>query len=273
LQTSANRVVVLDQHFNPTVVLQAISRVYRYGQKKPVFVYTMLTQGTMEEKVYGRCVNKTGIALRIVEDKTIERCFTAQELADLADNNMWLTCDECGKSRLLADSTGGKIGDKWYCRMNVSDPVNNNCKASEKTQAWYDDREEDKKESAKYGSPMKRDDKILRHILSVTEEDTTLVCDHFHEILMETATVAEKLEEARQELAASGQVPKPPATTERAILLGGDDENQALAQQCASVMKNASRAGAAPNQANAAMQAMQAFLSVFQSMTNNGASK
>jgi CW-type Zinc Finger len=229
-QTSANRVIILDQHFNPTVALQAISRVYRYGQTKPVFVYTMLTQGTMEEKVYGRCVNKTGIAFRIVDDMAIERCFTAKELKDLTNNNVWMTCNKCNKLRLLLGHDGGEIHDNWDCSMNMNDPVNNNCHASEKKQAWYDQREEGKKESARHGSLMAREDAILQHVLTVTEEGRALVSDHhFHDILMETATVAEKLEEARQELARYGDVQQ--ATTEMELLTVRD-EPQGLAQQC-----------------------------------------
>lgn len=56
LQPTANRVVLLDTHFNPTVDMQCIFRVYRYGQEKEVFVYRFLTEGTMEEKIYARSV-------------------------------------------------------------------------------------------------------------------------------------------------------------------------------------------------------------------------
>jgi SNF2 family DNA or RNA helicase len=76
VQTPASRVVLIDTHFNPTVSTQSIFRAYRYGQNKPVFVYRLLTEGTMEERVYGRCVNKTGVALRVVDGKTIKRSFS-----------------------------------------------------------------------------------------------------------------------------------------------------------------------------------------------------
>ena len=49
---AANRVVLFDSSFNPVHDLQAIYRSFRYGQKKDVFVYRLLSRGSMEEKIY-----------------------------------------------------------------------------------------------------------------------------------------------------------------------------------------------------------------------------
>jgi CW-type Zinc Finger len=237
---------MMDQHFNPTVALQAISRVYRYGQTKPVFVYTMLTQGTMEEKVYGRCVNKTGISFRIVDDKTIERCFTAQELADLSNNHLWVQCDNCSKWRLLMGEVSDEnIPDVWQCSMNLTDAENNRCAASEKTQAWYEKRSEGKKGlGGMSDSPMARNDTVLQHLLSVTEEGKAkaLVCDHhFHEALMETATVTETLQQAYEELATDDEQK---AAAAAAASTASTNENQ-VSHMPNSLFKSATNVGAA----------------------------
>lgn len=41
--------------------LQAAGRVWRDGQKKRVFVYRLLSTGTIEEKVYQRQLSKEGL--------------------------------------------------------------------------------------------------------------------------------------------------------------------------------------------------------------------
>lgn len=90
---AANRVVLFDSSFNPTILTQALFRCYRYGQTKPVFAYRFLTEGSVEEKIYSRSVNKTGIALRVIDDKSIMRSFTQKELEDLEETDTWVQCD------------------------------------------------------------------------------------------------------------------------------------------------------------------------------------
>ena len=48
---AADYVFLLDPWWNPAVENQAIDRVHRIGQQKQVFVYRMITQGTVEERI------------------------------------------------------------------------------------------------------------------------------------------------------------------------------------------------------------------------------
>jgi superfamily II DNA/RNA helicase len=68
----ANRVVLFDFHFNPTWEEQAIGRVYRLGQEKPVFVYRFFTGGTFEEELLNVAVFKIQLAYTVVEKKNIK---------------------------------------------------------------------------------------------------------------------------------------------------------------------------------------------------------
>ena len=46
---------------------QAIYRVYRYGQEKNVFVYRLLSAGSMEEKIYKKQVTKRGEGTTVLQ--------------------------------------------------------------------------------------------------------------------------------------------------------------------------------------------------------------
>ena len=48
---SANNVILVDPWWNPAIEEQAIDRVYRIGQCKPVNVYKFITNDSVEEKM------------------------------------------------------------------------------------------------------------------------------------------------------------------------------------------------------------------------------
>ncbi|MEZ5329368.1 MAG: DEAD/DEAH box helicase [Verrucomicrobiales bacterium] len=49
--TTADTVIHYDPWWNPAAEAQATDRAYRIGQKNPVFVYKLITRGTIEEKI------------------------------------------------------------------------------------------------------------------------------------------------------------------------------------------------------------------------------
>jgi hypothetical protein len=67
--TAASRVILMDVSFNPSNDLQASSRAHRFGQVRPVYVYRLIQDGTLEKAVYDRQVVKQQTFLRVVDDK------------------------------------------------------------------------------------------------------------------------------------------------------------------------------------------------------------
>ena len=63
---SADYVFLLDPWWNPAVEDQAIDRVHRLGQTRPVFVYRLMTAGTIEERIQALKAEKKAMFDRIV---------------------------------------------------------------------------------------------------------------------------------------------------------------------------------------------------------------
>ncbi|KAL3650059.1 hypothetical protein CASFOL_006462 [Castilleja foliolosa] len=115
---SANRVIIVDGSWNPTYDLQAIFRVWRYGQTKPVFAYRLLAHATMEEKIYKRQVTKEGLAARVVDKQQVQRTMSKEEmlhLFDFGDEENGDTMHELGQDQEDA------------AKLKITGPVENSC--------------------------------------------------------------------------------------------------------------------------------------------------
>jgi len=65
--TAADTVIHYDPWWNPASEHQATDRAYRIGQDKPVFVYKMITRGTVEEKIHALQQEKAALANSLLE--------------------------------------------------------------------------------------------------------------------------------------------------------------------------------------------------------------
>ncbi len=77
----ANRVVLFDPSWNPCDDQQASSRVYRFGQKKPTFIYRFIVDKSFELAVLNRQINKINMSDRIVDEAFPNNQFTVQKLS------------------------------------------------------------------------------------------------------------------------------------------------------------------------------------------------
>ncbi|XP_006209749.2 DNA repair and recombination protein RAD54B isoform X2 [Vicugna pacos] len=80
-----SHLILYDIDWNPATDIQAMSRVWRDGQKHPVHIYRLLTTGTIEEKIYQRQISKQGLSGAVVDlTKTSEHIqFSVEELKNL----------------------------------------------------------------------------------------------------------------------------------------------------------------------------------------------
>jgi DNA repair and recombination protein RAD54B len=103
----ANRLVLFDSDWNPAHDAQALGRVWRDGQRKPVALYRLLTAGSIEEKIYQRQLLKGEMAA-LLQSEAASRHFSAEELRRLfafrppADG-----AAGCETAQLLAGGAGG----------------------------------------------------------------------------------------------------------------------------------------------------------------------
>lgn len=175
----------------------------------------------MEEKIYSRGVNKTGLSYLVIDEKTIERHFNEKELADLMETLCWVQCVKCTKWRCLGDiSVATDLPEDWHCAMNP-DVDNNSCQDDEKDQLWYEQRfsgvamdqegEEKKKKKKKKGKQAAEAkstkvgavDPLTSHLLDLTMRDsgTCIVAKHYlHDHMLKTTSYSDALERIQEDL-------------------------------------------------------------------------
>jgi len=81
--TAADYVIHTDPWWNPAVEDQATDRAHRIGQTRPVTVYRLITQGTIEEKIVRLHHEKRDIADKLLEGTDQATKLSAEELIDI----------------------------------------------------------------------------------------------------------------------------------------------------------------------------------------------
>ncbi|KAK9863261.1 hypothetical protein WJX84_010399 [Apatococcus fuscideae] len=81
--TAADRVIILDPAWNPSVDNQSVDRACRIGQTRDVVIYRLITCGTIEEKIYRKQVYKGALSRTGTDEADPFRYFSHQELRQL----------------------------------------------------------------------------------------------------------------------------------------------------------------------------------------------
>ncbi|MBL7815062.1 MAG: DEAD/DEAH box helicase [Saprospiraceae bacterium] len=81
--TAADYVIHMDPWWNPAVEDQATDRAHRIGQEKPVTVYRLVTEGTIEEKILKLHEQKRDLADSLLEGADVSARLSADDLLAL----------------------------------------------------------------------------------------------------------------------------------------------------------------------------------------------
>jgi SWI/SNF-related matrix-associated actin-dependent regulator of chromatin subfamily A member 5 len=105
--TGADTVIMYDSDWNPTWDKQAHGRVHRIGQTKPVTVYQLLCQETVEELMFHRAQQKISLNEMVLRDHTEapEDDDSAKPLSGKEIRDML----QCGARRILASSVDDEV--------------------------------------------------------------------------------------------------------------------------------------------------------------------
>ncbi|KAI5457825.1 SNF2 family N-terminal domain-containing protein [Mariannaea sp. PMI_226] len=81
--TGADRIIIFDPDWNPSTDLQARERAWRLGQTRPVKIYRLMTEGTIEEKIYHRQIFKQFMTNKVLKDPKQRSSYDLSDLYDL----------------------------------------------------------------------------------------------------------------------------------------------------------------------------------------------
>lgn len=85
--TEADYVFLLDPWWNPAAEAQAVDRTHRIGQSSQVFVYRMISVGTIEEKVLDLQRRKARLFSAVMDDEALfAQALTADDIRGLFDD-------------------------------------------------------------------------------------------------------------------------------------------------------------------------------------------
>ncbi|TFK25490.1 RAD54B protein [Coprinopsis marcescibilis] len=91
-----SRLFLIDSDWNPSHDLQAMARCHRDGQKRHVFIYRLVTAGTIDEKIFQRQITKLGLSASLIgSDGNASKSdsFSKKDLRDIFRINPNTSCN------------------------------------------------------------------------------------------------------------------------------------------------------------------------------------
>ena len=78
--TAASYAILYDPWWNPAAEAQAIDRIHRIGQTKPVIAYRLLAEHTVEEKIRLLQREKAALASAVVQEESLAQVMDLDSL-------------------------------------------------------------------------------------------------------------------------------------------------------------------------------------------------
>ena len=102
--TAADTVIFYDNDWNPTMDAQATDRVHRIGQKKKVYVYRLITAGTIEERILKRAKQKQNVQTTVYSGGAFKAdVFKQNDIVELLYSEEEMKKMELEKKKLLLE--------------------------------------------------------------------------------------------------------------------------------------------------------------------------
>eukprot|EP00981_Chlorochromonas_danica_P010710 scaffold3341_cov165-Ochromonas_danica.AAC.25 len=122
---TADTVILFDSDWNPQADIQAMARVHRIGQTKPVHVYRLVTKGSVDECIVHRAQKKLFLDSMVNRGST-SSALALDELRGIAKNdNEDDDIPESGRKRKRESGDNGELVDEAEGNMDVEDDLTN----------------------------------------------------------------------------------------------------------------------------------------------------
>ena len=81
--TAASYAILYDPWWNPAAEAQAIDRIHRIGQTRPVTAYRLISEGTVEQKIRALQRDKAALAAAVVQEESLAKVMDLESLRDV----------------------------------------------------------------------------------------------------------------------------------------------------------------------------------------------